>query len=121
MLRDLTPDIVSGLCQLKAQDGTRPIVVLNSCRAGKMGYQLTGLGGFAPAFLEREAGVFIGALWMIGDEPALTFITAFYEALRDGKMVAQAVNAGREKAYQSGDATYLAYVVYADPFAHLVQ
>ncbi|MBA3030129.1 MAG: CHAT domain-containing protein [Desulfobacteraceae bacterium] len=121
MLKDLTPDIVSGLCQLKGQDGTRPIVVLNSCRAGKMGYQITGLGGFAPAFLEREAGVFIGALWMIGDQPALTFIKAFYEALHEGKMVSEAVNKGREKAYEAGDATYLAYVVYADPFAHLVQ
>ncbi|MBU4317390.1 MAG: CHAT domain-containing protein [Proteobacteria bacterium] len=120
LLKDLTPDIVSGLCQLKGQDGTRPIVVLNSCRAGKMGYQITGLGGFAPAFLEREAGVFIGALWMIGDQPALTFIKGFYEALREGKMVSEAVTAGREKAYASGDATYLAYVVYADPFAHLV-
>ncbi len=121
MLRDLTPDIVSGLCQLKAQDGTRPIVVLNSCRAGKIGSHLTGLGGFAPAFLEREAGVFVGALWMIGDEPALTFIQAFYEALSDGKIMADAVKAGREKARLAGDATYLAYVVYADPFAHLVQ
>lgn len=121
MLRDLTPDIVSGLCRLKAPDGTRPIVVLNSCRAGKTGYQVAGLGGFAPAFLEREAGVFVGALWMIGDEPALTFIKAFYEALRAGKVVAEAVNKGREEACKAGDATYLAYVVYADPFAHLVQ
>lgn len=119
-LRDLTPDIVAGLCRLKAQDGTRPIVVLNSCRAGKTGYQLTGLGGFAPAFLEREAAVFVGALWMIGDAPALTFVQAFYRALCSGKVVAEAVSAGREAAFKAGDATYLAYVVYADPFARLV-
>jgi hypothetical protein len=119
-LRDLTPDIVAGLCRLKAQDGTRPIVVLNSCRAGKTGYQLTGLGGFAPAFLEREAAVFVGALWMIGDAPALTFVQAFYQALCSGKVVAEAVSAGREAAFKAGDATYLAYVVYADPFARLV-
>jgi len=120
LLRDLTPDIVLGLCQLKAEDGTRPIVVINSYQTGKTGHHLTGLAGFAPAFLEREAGAFIGALWKVGDQPALSFIKAFYEALRDGKTIAEAANAGREKAYQSGDATYLAYVVYADPFAHLV-
>jgi len=95
-------------------------VVLNSCRAGKTGYQLTGLGGFAPAFLEREAAVFVGALWMIGDAPALTFVQAFYQALCSGKVVAEAVSAGREAAFKAGDATYLAYVVYADPFARLV-
>ena len=121
MLRDLTPDIISGLCQLKAEDGTRPIIVINSCQTGKTGHYITGISGFAPAFLEREAGVFVGALWKIGDRPALTFIKAFYEALHAGKTVAEAANIGREKAYASGDVTYLAYVVYADPFAHLVQ
>jgi len=120
-LRDLTPDIISGLCHLKAEDGTQPIVVLNSCRAGKVGQYVTGLGGFAPAFLEREAGIFVGALWMIGDKPALTFVKAFYKALRDGKCVADAVVAGRETARKEGDATYLAYVVYGDPFARMAQ
>jgi hypothetical protein len=120
-LRDLTPDIIAGLCDLKAEDGTQAIVVLNSCRAGKIGRYVTGLSGFAPAFLEREAGLFVGALWMIGDEPAVTFIEAFYKALRDGKCVADAVVTGREKARNEGDATYLAYVVYGDPLARLVQ
>jgi len=121
LLRDLTPEIVSGLCRLRDEDGTRPIVVLNTCQAGKIGRHITGLGGFAPAFLEREAGVFVGAQWMIGDQPALSFVEAFYQALREGKNVSEAVNTGREKARLDGDATYLAYVVYADPFARLVQ
>lgn len=121
LLRDLTPDIVSGLCQLRNEDGTRPIVVLNTCQVGKIGRHITGLGGFAPAFLEREAGVFVGAQWMIGDQPALSFVEAFYQALHAGKNVSEAVTAGREKARLDGDATYLAYVVYADPFARLVQ
>jgi hypothetical protein len=120
-LRDLTPDIVAGLCRLKAGDGTRPIVVLNTCRAGKTGYYITGLSGFAPAFLEREAGVFVGALWQIGDEPACSFIKEFYLELLKGKTVADAVKLGRDKACKAGDATYLAYVVYADPCARLVE
>jgi hypothetical protein len=121
LLRDLTPDIVSALCQLRAEDGTRPIVVLNSCQDGKIGRHITGLGGFAPAFLESAAGVFVGAQWMIGDQPAFSFVKAFYEALHAGKNVSDAANAGREKALLDGDATYLAYVVYGDPFARLVQ
>jgi hypothetical protein len=48
----------------------RPIVVLNACQIGRIGYQLTGIGGFAKAFLERGAGAFVGSLWSVGDHPA---------------------------------------------------
>lgn len=120
LLKDLTPELITGYCQLKGEDGSQPIVVLNTCCAGKTGYYITGISGFASAFLEREAGVFVGALWEIGDEPAYVFIETFYKALLNGDKIADAVTKGRKEAYKKGDATYLSYVVYADPFAHLV-
>ena len=43
-----------------------PIVSLNACSAGRSGYNLTGIGGFAQAFLKRSAGIFIGALLVGG-------------------------------------------------------
>ena len=62
------------------QDGEdhRPIIVLNACRAGRLGIQLTRVGGFAKAFICQGAGLFIGAQWSVGDTPARTFTEAPY-------------------------------------------
>lgn len=96
---------------------SRPLVFLNACQAGRTGYQLTGIGGFARSFLLRGASAFVGALWSVGDQPASTFTQAFYRQLRDGATLAQATTAARETARQAGDATWLAYAVYGHPYA----
>jgi hypothetical protein len=101
-------------------DPIRPIVVLNACQAGRAGIQLTSIGGFADAFIHAGAGAFISSLWSVGDEPAATFTTEFYEQLKNGHTIADATVAAREKARTAGDATWLAYVVYAHPDAKLV-
>ena len=121
MLADLKPEDIGFANTLEDKDGRGAIVVLNACEVGRTGDYITKTGGFAPAFLEKQAGVFIGALWDISDEPAFTFIEKFYEVLLEGKTVAEAVRQARKKAYEKGDATFLAYTVYADPFAHLVK
>ncbi|HEY9421833.1 MAG TPA: CHAT domain-containing protein, partial [Thermoanaerobaculia bacterium] len=104
---------------LTGSEGNRPMVVLNACQAGRAGYKLTGIGGFAQAFLKAGAGVFIGTLWSVGDSPARTFTEALYKELRSGKNLAQATIAGRKKAQDAGDATWLAYVVYGHPHVTL--
>ncbi|HEV2840863.1 MAG TPA: CHAT domain-containing protein [Chthoniobacterales bacterium] len=100
-------------------DGAAPIIVLNACQAGRAGYKLTGIGGFARAFLRRGAGAFIGTLWSVGDSPAREFTEEFYLQLKSGRTVAEAAVAAREKARSAGDATWLAYVVYGHPHAKL--
>jgi CHAT domain-containing protein len=101
--------------RLKAKDN-RPMVVLNACQTGREGYSLTGIGGFAQAFLKRGAGVFVGTLWAVGDSPARTFTETLYRQLYEkGLNLADAVIIARESARKAGDATWLAYAVYGHP------
>lgn len=115
----LSADTVALTAKLEGKDGSRPIVVLNACQAGRMGTQLTTTGGFAKSFIEARAGVFVSGLWTILDEPASEFTEAFYDALLAGKTLAEAAIAGRERSRRAGDATWLAYVVYGNPAAKL--
>jgi CHAT domain len=120
----LRAGVVANEANLLGPDGNRPMVVINACQAGRGGYALSGLGGFAPAFLGvREgvantpgrAGAFIGALWSVGDRPASDFVIALYRALKDGKTMAQASAMARCAARDAGEGTWLAYTVYAHP------
>ena len=104
---------------LTAADGARPLVVLNACQTGRLGYALTGISGFAQAFLNAGAGAFVGTQWSVatyrdGCSPRPS------TKLLDGATVAEATVASREQARADGDATWLAYAVYAHPHARLV-
>ncbi len=96
-----------------------PVVVVNACQAGRLGHRLSTIGGFAEAFVLGGAGAFVGCLWSVGDVPARAFVEEFYLHLLEGRTVAEATVAGREKARSAGDATWLAYTVYAHPRARL--
>ena len=96
-----------------------PLIVLNACQVGRLGYRLTGVGGFAQAFLRRGAGAFVGTLWSVGDAPARQFTEKLYERLLAGDALAEATTAAREHARQAGDATWLAYAVYGHPYARV--
>ena len=113
----LSATTVEQFAQLDDAKGNRPIVVVNACQAGRAGYKLSGMGGFARAFLTGRAGVFVGALWSVGDQPARTFTEEFYERLLKGDRLAEAGIAAREKAREAGEATWLAYVIYGHPHA----
>lgn len=114
----LEPDFVSENANLDADDA-RPIIVLNACQAGRQRKQLTSMGGFSNAFIQRRAGAFIGTLWSVLDDSARTFVEALYRNLLKGQPIAQASAAARLTARKADDATWLAYVVYADPLARL--
>lgn len=120
----LLSSTVAQFANLRGADGNRPLVVVNACQTGRVGYALTRLGGFAPAFLgAREgtgdsrgrAGAFVGALWSVGDLAASSFVAELYKGLKAGKTMSQAVRAGRAAARQAGEGTWLAYAVYAHP------
>jgi hypothetical protein len=114
----LNASTVETFARLRGSDGVQPIVFLNACQAGRAGYQLTGIGGFAQAFLKAGAGAFVGTLWSVEDKPAFFFGRAFYETLRAGGSISEAAIKAREAARRD-DATWLAYVVYAHPHARM--
>jgi hypothetical protein len=99
---------------LRAADN-RPMVVVNACQAGRAGYKLSGIGGFAQAFLKGGAGAFVGTLWSVGDRPARVFTETLYAELLRGANLSEAATIARRAARQEGVATWLAYVVYGHP------
>jgi CHAT domain-containing protein/uncharacterized protein associated with vWA-MoxR-VMAP ternary system len=103
------------------EDSPKPLVILNACQAGRLGYSLSGTGGFATAFIHAGAGAFISSLWSVGDEPASTFTRRLYERLKAGERLSVAAVKAREAARSAGDATWLAYVVYGHPDARLTK
>jgi hypothetical protein len=111
----LSATTVEQFARLENADGTRAMIVLNACQAGRAGYKLSGIGGFARAFLTGKAGVFVGALWSVGDQPARTFTEELYNQLLAGRRLAEAAIAARETARNAGEATWLAYVIYGHP------
>ncbi len=116
----LSATTIGQYCQCNLRDRSeRPMVVLNACQIGREGYRLTGIGGFAQAFLKGGAGVFVGTLWSVGDRPARIFTETLYLSLIKGMTLAEATIAARQQAKQGGDATWLAYVVYGHPHLKL--
>ncbi len=99
-----------------------PLVFVNACDAGQAGFTLTGLGGWAEAFIELRATAFIGSLWAINDELAAQFARSFYNGLwglngRQQQSIGEAFHAARQeiKAQDPANPTWLAYVLYGDP------
>lgn len=119
--RDLLSDKQISASARFATPGIRPIVFVNACRVGQTGQTIAGAGGFAKSFLrpksQQGAGIFVGALWSIGDTTALTFAETFYRALLDGETLVAATTAARDASKKDQEFTWLAYTVYGDPFA----
>ena len=116
----LSARVVQHFGNMKTADN-RPMIVLNACEVGRLGYGLTDVAGFAQAFLQRGAGVFVGPLWSVGDSPASTFVIVLYKELVRGKNMAQASIKAREAARATGDATWLAYAVYGHPHLRIAR
>ena len=118
----LTMDMVKTTARF-APGEPRPVVFVNACQTGRVGRGLGGATGFADAFLRptsgRGAGAFIGALWSVGDDLALTFSETFYTELKAGRMLVEAANAARKACQTGKDLTWLAYSVFGNPFARI--
>jgi hypothetical protein len=97
-----------------------PLVFLNACETGQGGYALTGMGGWADAFVRRaKSSGFIGSTWEANSESAYRFAVTFYRHLLEGKTVAEATRLARQSIKRAGDPTWLSYTVYANPLARL--
>jgi CHAT domain len=116
----LSATTVGQQARLAHADGSKPLVVFNACQTGRLGAQMSSLGGFAQAFLNRGAGAFISSMWSVGDYPAGAFVETLYRELLRGQPVAAAASAARRRARQGGDGTWLSYAVYAHPQARLL-
>ncbi len=95
-----------------------PGYLFNACHAGRQGWGLTYLSGWAPRLLELGASVVIAPLWTVDDALAYRFTTAFYAALLEHP-IAEAVRQARLAVKQDGNPTWLAYSLYAHPLAQL--
>jgi hypothetical protein len=99
------------------------VVFVNACQTGRAGEGISGVSGFADAFLrpttEGGAAVFVGALWSVGDTLARTFADTFYARLLAGERLVDAVKAARRTCQDESDFTWLAYTVYGNPFARV--
>jgi hypothetical protein len=78
----------------------QPLVMLNACASGQPHSALIARDSFARRFLETNACAFIGTLWPVSAEEANEFAALFYERLKAGKSVAQAVLAAKEGMLQ---------------------
>jgi hypothetical protein len=108
-----------------AQEQPNGLVFLNACLAGRSGRNLlSNASGFADAFLRPKsrqgAAAFVGAMWEVDDQLALTFAETFYTALLAGKTFAAAANEARKKIQDQHDFTWLAYTFYGFPYARAV-
>jgi len=114
---NFTAEDLSG--KIRNMGQTHPLIFLNACQAGRGALSLTGVGGFAAQSLRAGAGAFIGAYWSIPDNLAYQFAKTFYDQLLAGKPIGKAVQKARLAIKKPGDPTWLAYTVYAEPFADI--
>jgi CHAT domain-containing protein len=93
---------------------SHPVVILNACQSGIQGFSLTGIQCWATRFLEAGASAFIGTLWSVSDESALTFTKELYNQLSMGITLGEAVRISRNhcKVTSDGDPSWLAYELY---------
>jgi hypothetical protein len=112
---ELTPQDMNGKVQNLGQ--AQPLVFLNACQIGRSAMSLTDIGGWAAQFLHAGAAAFIGAYWSVFDLPAYAFAQAVYDHLLAGAPIGKAVREARGAIKLSGDPTWLAYTVFADPLA----
>jgi hypothetical protein len=115
--QSLIPENMTGLESVWTR---RPLVFLNACQTGRQDAGLVRPGGWANAALGSRAGAFIGTLWSVRDTAAFLFSKTFYDNLRDGKTIGASALEARRAVANTGDPSWLAYVVYAHPNAKVV-
>jgi hypothetical protein len=97
----------------------KPLVFFNACQSGRQSMALTGAGGWAREMVRSGAGAFIGAHWEVTDSLAAEFAQTFYARLDAGDSVSAASHQARLAIRETGDPTWLAYTVFAEPTATL--
>ena len=115
----LTPQTISGLSQKMGLP--HPLIFFNACYSGRSNLSLTRLGGWAHRFMKIGAGAFLGTQWAVEDKSAYEFAKSFYDRFLKGVPLAEAVHKARCEIRKNGDASWLAYVAYGDPYAQIAE
>jgi CHAT domain-containing protein len=68
--------------------------------------------GLAEAFLRGGVANFLGTYWPVGDAPAMTFASVFYQQILSGATIGRAVQAARRQILSSND--WPNYILYGD-------
>jgi DNA-directed RNA polymerase specialized sigma24 family protein len=112
---ELTPSMASALRR------AAPLIFFNSCHSGRIGFSLTRLGSWGAQFVHLGCGGFVGTLWPVTDRAAAGFAQAFYEWMRQGLPIGEAMRRARQRVRERypNDPTWLAYCCFADPMARL--
>jgi hypothetical protein len=103
---------------------SKPLVFLNSCQVGGAGRVLGLVFGWPQAFLKIGSTACIAPLWSVADEEARNIAEDFYKmTLLDPapKSLGQALQSIRQQWRRKRSLTYLGYVLYGDPMAHITR
>ncbi len=100
-------------------DEGRPLVFLNACRTARLGWSLTGLAGWAKAWVSRyKCGALLAPQWIVKDKLAFEFARIFYQEMEAGRTLGEAVQLARKGVKELDPRpTWLAYAVYGHPNA----
>ena len=111
------------------EDGkaAHPFYFFNACDLGRSDPQLNYVDGWAPALMQSGASGYLGALYEVGDQSAVSFASHFYGNLKKDLAgntnwaMADLVTQARRSTYEeANDPSALAYVLYAKPYMKLV-
>lgn len=116
--QSLDPDTWGALIAAAHGKGN-PFYFFNACDTGKSRMLGGFVQGWGPAVLAGGASGFIGGMWPLTDRAAAAFSASFYgditAQLKDGPVYLAAVlQKVRQRFYETGDPTYLAYTFYGN-------
>ncbi len=124
----MEPAAFTGYLKDGTQQGKAPFYFFNACDLGRIDPQLGYVSGWAPALMQSGASGFLGALYEVGDNTAVSFATHFYTELKGDLAgsdqtwtMADVVTDARRATYaEANDPTALAYVLYTKPFMRFI-
>lgn len=105
----------------KKYAGMSPLVFMNACTTAGKSPLFAEMTSWADQYLDLGAGAFVGSLWEVVDDRAPEFSKCFYETLKAGKSLGEAMSASRSilEKNDPGDPTRFAYTLYGNPLAKL--
>lgn len=91
-----------------------PIIYLNACEVGNTGVVMGRMGGFAAQCVENGCSGVIAPYWAVADQSARDFAVAFYDELRAGRSVGEALRLLRKR--NPRNPTFQAFAYLGDPW-----
>jgi hypothetical protein len=99
-----------------------PLIFLNACEVGGTAASLSLVAGFPAAFLYAGAAALVSPLWAVNDAHAHRIAEDFYQQVFKagaGKPLGAVLRDLRVRWKEEAHLTFLAYVLYGDPLAHV--